>query len=127
MALQGGIIGWILRGTRDQIAIEGISANQVLKVVHEYGFRLGHHLHLYVPDPPAVDDETAVNDMLEVLQATNVIVGGPYLKDVDRIDSWLRASKPRLFEHKPAVFKAYRINEDRLNRLISMLDAPRWS
>lgn len=122
MASHDGIIGWILRGTRDPIKMGGISSHQILKVVHDYGVRLGQHLHLYVPDPP-LEDDVAVYDMLEVLLVTGVIAGGPYLEDADRVHDWIRALKPRLFKHGPPLYRAYRIDEKRLNKLIDTLDA----
>lgn len=122
MVGQDGIIGWILRGTKDPIKMRGISAHQVLKVVHDYGVRLGHHLHIYVPDPPPEEDAAAY-DMLEVLLATGVVAGGPYFEEAERVSSSVRARKPGLFRHDPKALQAYRINEKRLKALIDTLDA----
>lgn len=122
MATRDGIIGWVLRGTRDPIKMGGISAHQILKVVHDYGIRLEKHLHLYIPDPPPEED-VAVYDMVEVLLATGVVAGGPYFEEADRVSDWVRALKPRLFKHGPPLFRAYRLDEKRLNKLIETLDA----
>ena len=121
MASAHNIMGWILKGTRDPIKTSGITSPQVLRVIHDYGVRLGQHLHLYVPDPP-LEDDTAVYDMLEVLLATSVVAGGPYFEDADRVHRWVRTLKPQLFKHNPALFRAYRLDERRLNRLIETLD-----
>lgn len=50
MASRDGIIGWVLRGTRDPVKLRGITARQALEVVRGHVVGLGQVLHLFVSE-----------------------------------------------------------------------------
>ena len=121
MILPNDLVGWILRGTREPLALKSIASHQLLTVVHDYGCRFGGALELYVPEKADVVDD-GVHDMVEVLRATGVVADEPYIVNTDRVHDKVRTMKPRLFQGDPPFFRIYRIREDRLRSLIETLD-----
>jgi len=121
MASHDNIIGWILRGTKEPMKLQGIASHQVLKIVHDFSCRIAGVLELYIPETGLPDDD-GVHDMIEVLKVTGVIVGEPFFENADRVHDKVKATKPRLFRQDPPFFRIFRVREERLRRLIERLD-----
>lgn len=92
-------------------------STDVRHILENYGVEEFGSLYLYLPRPSQkVDDRTEA--YARILRAKNVI-GDPYRVYARCATTTARSSLPDLFDRNPLLFEVYRVDRDRLERMLT--------
>ena len=93
----------------------------LVEFLRDFGIEEMENLYAYVPHPPTSPVHHEAWAWLETVRMFDGVVSGPWRVEVDRGPFWLRKTHPKLFVGDPVFFDVYRLDRQRLTKLVNKL------